>query len=391
MIRAENITLRRGSKLLLDNASFVVHPGECIGVVGPNGAGKTSLFAVLSGQLEIDAGMLSMPTDWRIARVEQIIGEPLRPACEFVMDGDSHLRALQEKRRQTDENSDGTQIAELETALVEAGAYSAQARAEQLLSGLGFAKSAWMRPVGEFSGGWQMRVALARALMAPSDLLLLDEPTNHLDLDAMLWLERWMASYPGTILVISHDTAFLESTAQHILHFEDQQLNRYRGGYQAFIEQHAEKLRQHQQAHVRQQQETARLQQFIDRFRAKATKARQAQSRIKALARMQTLEPLRQQRGIDIQLPQPDAMPDPLLSLRGATIGYRQTNSAADIIVLPGIDLTVRGADRIGILGVNGAGKSSLIKTLAGELDLISGSRQPAKGLKIGYFAQQQL
>lgn len=391
MIQAEGISLRRGSKLLLDEASFVVHPGERIGIVGPNGAGKTSLFAVLFGELELDAGTLDMPADWRIARVEQMLGEPDRPAREFVIDGDRQLRALQTQRAQLGEHADGHRIAELETALVEAGAYEADSRAEQLLSGLGFAPTEWQLPVGQFSGGWQMRIALARALMAPSDLLLLDEPTNHLDLDAMLWLERWMTTYPGTILIISHDTAFLESTAQHILHFDHGKLNRYRGGYQAFIEQHAERLRQHQQAYARQQRETDRLQQFVDRFRAQASKARQAQSRIKALARMQTLAPLRYQRGMDIQLPVPDALPDPLLGLSQANIGYPADQEAEEKVVLSNLDLMLRNTDRIGVLGVNGAGKSSLIKTLAGELPLLSGERKPSRGLEIGYFAQHQL
>ncbi len=390
MIRATGLTLRRGVKVLLENADFVVHPGERVGFVGKNGAGKSSLFALLQHAIDADAGEVTMPPAWRLASVEQILHDTDRPAREFVIDGDRHLRDLQARRAALTPEQ-GQAIAELEGALIEADAWSAASRAEQLLAGLGFAPDEWTRPVASFSGGWQMRIALARALMAPSDLLLLDEPTNHLDLDAMLWLERWLNSYPGTVLLISHDTEFLDSVARVILHFDQGKLVRYKGDYQAFLEQRAERLRQNQLAHQRQAREAAHLQAFIDRFKAKATKAKQAQSRVKALARMQTLAPLTVESGIDIRLPEPAQTPDVLLRLENATLGYPGDAGAAPRIILDDVNLMVRGGERIGILGVNGAGKSTLVKTLARELAPIAGHYHPARGLEIGYFAQQQL
>ena len=388
MIRASGITLRRGTKVLLDDTSFVVNPGERLGIVGKNGAGKSTLFSLLKGELDLDAGNLEMPASWRIAGVEQDIRHPSRPAREFVIDGDQGLRQLQAKREQTPD-SEGHRIAELETALVEADAWTAPSRAEQLLAGLGFAPDTWMKPVNEFSGGWQMRLALARALMAPSELLLLDEPTNHLDLDAMLWLEKWLAAYSGTVIVISHDTEFLDAVARSILHFDQAKLVRYKGGYEDFLTQRAERMRQTRLAWERQTRETARLKQFIDRFKAKATKAKQAQSRVKALARMETLAPLHAEAGIDLYLPSPDSMPDPLLILDDITTGYR--SEQGDTPILKNVKLMLRGGARIGVLGVNGAGKSTLIKTLAQELPALAGHYRPSKGLNIGYFAQHQL
>jgi len=259
-----------------------------------------------------------------------------------------------------------------------------------LLAGLGFTPAQWDHPVDSFSGGWRMRLALARALMAPSELLLLDEPTNHLDLDAMLWLERWLAAYPGTVLLISHDTEFLDAVAQTILHFDQGKLNRYKGGYQDFVIQRAERLRQTKIAWERQTRETARLQGFIDRFKAKASKAKQAQSRVKALARMELLAPIHAESGIDIRIPSPEEMPDPLLVLDDMQAGY--TNDQGETVpILRNVRLMVRGGDRIGILGVNGAGKSTLVKTLAGELEVQGGSRKASRGLEVGYFAQHQL
>ncbi len=389
MIRASGLTVRRGAKVLLEDAEFVVHPGERVGFVGKNGAGKSTLFALLRGELDPDAGTLEMPPGWRMAAVEQILHDTGRPAREFVIDGDVRLRALQARRASTPDE-DGQAIAELEAALVEAQAWSAPSRAEQLLAGLGFAPDEWERPVASFSGGWQMRIALARALMAPSDLLLLDEPTNHLDLDAMLWLERWLSAYSGTVLLISHDTEFLDAIARVILHFDQRKLVRYKGGYEDFLEQRAERLRQNQLARERQARTAAHLQSFIDRFKAKATKARQAQSRVKALARMQALAPLAVESGIDIRLPDPVQMPDTLLRLEDAELGYAGADGEARR-VLGGVGLIVRGGSRIGILGANGAGKSTLVKTLARELAPLAGRYQPAKGLEIGYFAQQQL
>ncbi|GAB2895307.1 ATP-binding cassette domain-containing protein [Paralcaligenes sp. KSB-10] len=389
MIRATGLTLRRGTKVLLDEADFVVNPGERVGIVGKNGAGKSTLFALLQGLLDADAGTLTIPAGWRIASVEQEISDNTLAAREFVIDGDTHLRFLQAERLATPDH-DGHRIAELEAALVEADAWSAPSRAEQLLAGLGFAPGQWLSPVSSFSGGWQMRLALARALMAPSELLLLDEPTNHLDLDAMLWLERWLNAYQGTVLLISHDTEFLDAVAKSILHFDQAKLTRYRGGYEDFLTQRAERLRQTRLAWDKQTRETARLQSFIDRFKAKATKAKQAQSRVKALARMETLAPLHAEAGIDIRLPTPENMPDPLLILDKISTGYRLATGETKT-VLRDVQLMVRGGSRIGVLGVNGAGKSTLIKTLAEELPTLAGERRASKGLEIGYFAQHQL
>jgi ATP-binding cassette subfamily F protein 3 len=396
VIRASGLTLRRGTKVLLDGADFVVHPGERVGIVGKNGAGKSSLFALLTHQIDADAGALDLPAGWRIASVQQEIAADDRPAREFVIDGDTRLRDLQAKRvavgepafggtaHPTDSEQVGARIAELEAELAEAGAWDAASRAEQLLAGLGFAPSEWMDPVASFSGGWRMRLALARALMAPSDLLLLDEPTNHLDLDAMLWLEKWLAAYPGTVLLISHDTEFLDAVARAILHFDHGKLVRYKGGYDDFVTQRAERLRQASIAHERQARETARLQGFIDRFKAQATKAKQAQSRVKALARMQVLAPLHAEAGIDIRIPSPDHMPDPLLVMEHMDAGYGEP-------ILRDVTLMVRAGARVGVLGVNGAGKSTLIKTLADELAPLGGERRASRGLAIGYFHQHQL
>ena len=394
MIRGINLTVRRGIKVLLDQADFVIHPGERVGIVGKNGAGKTTLFGLMLDQLDADAGELDMPAGWRIASVEQELHADDRPAREFVIDGDTRLRALQQARAAletgTENSAQGTRIAELEIALGEAGAWDANSRAEQLLAGLGFSPDQWMRPVESFSGGWRMRLALARALMAPSELLLLDEPTNHLDLDAMLWLERWLGAYAGTVLLISHDTEFLNVVARTILHFDQAKLVRYRGGYDDFLTQRAERLRQTSIAIDRQSREAAKLQGFIDRFKAKASKAKQAQSRVKALARMQVLAPLQMEAGIDITIPTPDAVPDTLLTLEKAAVGYR--NEAGEAVnILHDVTLMVRGGSRIGILGANGAGKSTLIKALCADLPLQAGQRRPARGLAIGYFAQHQL
>lgn len=399
MIRASGLTVRRGTKVLLDQTEFVVHPGERVGFVGKNGAGKSTLFALLQHEIEADAGSLEIPQGWRMASVKQEIASSATSARDFVIDGDTHLRTLQTARAKLSEEIEqhperaealGSRIAELESELIEVGAWTSASRAEQLLAGLGFTPAQWDHPVDSFSGGWRMRLALARALMAPSELLLLDEPTNHLDLDAMLWLERWLGAYAGTVLLISHDTEFLDAVAQTILHFDQGKLIRYKGGYQDFVLQRAERLRQTKIAWERQTRETARLQGFIDRFKAKASKAKQAQSRVKALARMELLAPIHAESGIDIRIPSPEEMPDPLLVLEDMQAGY--TDEAGEkISILRNVRLMVRGGDRIGILGVNGAGKSTLVKTLAGELEVQSGSRKASRGLEVGYFAQHQL
>jgi ATP-binding cassette subfamily F protein 3 len=399
VIRASGLTVRRGTKVLLDQTEFVVHPGERVGFVGKNGAGKSTLFALLQHEIDADAGTLEVPQGWRMASVKQEIASSDNSARDFVIDGDTHLRELQRQRNtlssELEKNPNqaeilGARIAELEAELIEVGAWTSASRAEQLLAGLGFTPAQWDHSVNSFSGGWRMRLALARALMAPSELLLLDEPTNHLDLDAMLWLERWLGAYAGTVLLISHDTEFLDSVAQTILHFDQGKLNRYKGGYQDFIIQRSERLRQTKIAWERQTRETARLQGFIDRFKAKASKAKQAQSRVKALARMELLAPIHAESGIDIRIPSPEEMPDPLLVLEDMQAGY--TNELGIVIpILSKVRLMVRGGDRIGILGVNGAGKSTLVKTLAGELEVQAGSRKASRGLEVGYFAQHQL
>ncbi|GGE69272.1 ATP-binding cassette domain-containing protein [Paenalcaligenes hominis] len=387
MIRATDLGLRRGTKVLLSNTQFVINPKERVGVVGRNGAGKSTLFALFQHLLDADSGTLTIPSSWRIASVDQEIRERDRPAREFVIDGDVHLRSLQAERAATPDEQ-GEDIARLENALIEADAWTAASRAEQLLAGLGFKPDQWLLPVGQFSGGWQMRIALARALMAPSDLLLLDEPTNHLDLDAMLWLERWLQSYPGTVLTISHDTEFLDAVSTHILHFEQQQLTKYRGNYSAFLSQRAERLRQDQLAWEKQQREVAHLQSFIDRFKAKATKAKQAQSRVKALAKMQELAPVRLDGSVQFSLPTPEHMPDPLLRLIETDLGYSTPEKK---IILRQVSVDVRSGSRIGILGMNGAGKSTLIKTLAGEIAALNGELVTSARLEVGYFAQHQL
>lgn len=385
MIKAQGLTLRRGTKLLLDEAEFTINPGERVGIVGKNGAGKSTLFALIQGHIEQDAGTLTIPQGWEIAAVSQDVYGQEKIARDFVIDGDSRLRALQKARAEVSED-DGMAIAELETALSDAGHWSAESRAEHLLAGLGFAPETWDKAVSEFSGGWQVRLSIARALMKPSDLLLLDEPTNHLDLDAMAWLEQWLAAYQGTVLLISHDTEFLNNVARVILHFEQHKLQRYRGNYESFIEQQAERMAQHEQAYEKQQKEIQHMQSFIDRFKAKATKAKQAQSRVKALNRMQKLAPLQLSSGISFSLPQPEQMPDPLIIIDKIDLGYEPTQP-----ILKNVSMMIRAGARIGMLGVNGAGKSTFIKSLVGELEPLSGTIKTAKGVNIAYFAQQQL
>ena len=385
MIKAQGLTLRRGTKVLLEEAEFVINPGERVGIVGRNGAGKSTLFALIQGQIDQDAGTLDIPNSWEIAAVSQDVYGQEKNAREFVIDGDIRLRALQQARAEVDE-SDGIKLAELESALTDAGHWSAESRAEQLLAGLGFAPETWDKTVSEFSGGWQVRLSIARALMKPSDLLLLDEPTNHLDLDAMVWLERWLSAYQGTVLLISHDTEFLNNIARVILHFEQHKLQRYRGNYESFVEQQAERLSQHEQAYAKQQKEIQHMQSFIDRFKAKATKAKQAQSRVKALNRMQKLAPLQLSSGISFSLPQPEQMPDPLIIIDKIDLGYEPTQP-----ILKNVSMMIRAGARIGMLGVNGAGKSTFIKSLVGELEPLSGTIKTSKGVNIAYFAQQQL
>jgi ATP-binding cassette subfamily F protein 3 len=382
VIRLSQLGLRRGAKPLLEGAELTVHAGERIGLVGANGSGKSSLFALLRGELHADKGDAELPRHWRIAHVAQETPALERPAVEYVIDGDSHLRILQRELAST---HDGTRIGELHAGLADADAYTARPRAEALLLGLGFSKESLYHPVSSYSGGWRMRLNLAQALMTPSDLLLLDEPTNHLDLDAIIWLEDWLRRYPGTLMVISHDRDFLDAVVQAIVHIDQRKLRRYTGDYSSFEEQRAQALVLAQNLVEKQARERAHLQSFIDRFRAKATKARQAQSRMKMLARMEDLAPLHVSAPFSFEFRDPERSPDPLLVLESVTAGYPEK------VVLNDVKLTLRSGERIGLLGVNGAGKTTLVKTIAGTLAPLDGKITLNKGLAVGYFAQQQL
>ena len=385
MIRLSHVTLRRGTEPLLEHAELTVHAGQKIGLVGPNGCGKSSLFALLLGEVDADAGDVRVPADWTVAFMAQQIRELDRRAIEFVLDGDARLRAAEVAVIEADHAGDGEAIAHAHQELADAGGFDARARAGSLLDGLGFDAADHERTVGEFSGGWRIRLSLARALMTPSDLLLLDEPTNHLDLETILWLEDWLKRYAGTLVLISHDRDFLDHVVDDIVHVEHRQLNRYAGGYTDFERQRAERMALQQARYEKQQKQIAHMQAFVDRFRAKATKAKQAQSRIKALERMEQAAPAHADSPFDFEFPDPPRAADPLLALREATLGY------GDTVVLDGVSLNLSAGDRIGLLGVNGAGKSTLVKALAGKLEPLSGRIESARGLRIGYFAQHQV
>ena len=385
MIRLSQVTLRRGTEPLLEHADLAVHGGQKIGLVGPNGCGKSSLFALLLGEIDADAGDVQVPADWTVAFMAQQIRELDRPAIEFVLDGDARLRAAEFAVIEADRSGDGEAIARAHQQLADAGGFDARARAGALLDGLGFDATDHERTAGEFSGGWRIRLSLARALMTPSDLLLLDEPTNHLDLETILWLEDWLKRYAGTLVLISHDRDFLDHVVDDIVHVEHRRLNRYSGGYSAFERQRAERLSVQQARYEKQQKQIAHMQAFVDRFRAKATKAKQAQSRIKALERMEQVAPAHADSPFDFEFPDPPRAADPLVAMREAALGY------GDTVVLNGVSLNLSAGDRIGLLGVNGAGKSTLVKALAGELEPLSGRIESARGLRIGYFAQHQV
>jgi ATP-binding cassette subfamily F protein 3 len=382
VIRFSNVTLRRGVKPLLESADVSVNPGERIGLIGANGSGKSSLFALLRGELHTDRGEVDFPAHWRIAHVAQETPALERPAVEYAIDGDTTLRGL-ERRLATAE--DGLLIGELHAAMADADAYTARARAERLLTGLGFSPQDLEKPVSSFSGGWRMRLNLAQALMCPSDLLLLDEPTNHLDIDAIIWLEDWLRRYPGTLIVVSHDRDFLDGVVTAIVHIDQKKLRRYGGHYSSFEEQRAQALVLAQSQVEKQQRERAHLQSFIDRFKAKATKARQAQSRMKMLAKMEELAPLHVAAPFSFEFREPLRAPDPLLVLEAVDAGYGHNR------VLENITLSLQSEQRIGLLGVNGAGKSTFIKTVAGALSPLAGTAVFNKGLVIGYFAQHQV
>jgi ATP-binding cassette subfamily F protein 3 len=385
MIRFSGVSLFRGAKLLLENADATLNPGERVGLVGANGSGKSSLFALLRGELHADKGDVEFPSHWRIAHVAQETPALERPALEYAIDGDDVFRGLEAKLRHAEKISDGNLIGELHAQLGDAGAYTVRSRAERLLQGLGFALEQLSLPVSTFSGGWRMRLNLAQALMRPSELLLLDEPTNHLDLDAILWLEEWLKAYAGTLIVVSHDRDFIDAVARVILHIDQRKLRRYSGDYSSFEKQRAQAVLLTQSLIEKQARERAHLQSFIDRFRAKATKARQAQSRMKMLEKMEDLAPLHAAAPFSFEFRDPERSPDPLLVMEDVEAGYGEKK------VLEQIDLSLRAGQRIGLLGVNGAGKSTLIKTIAGTLAPLGGKTVFNKGVAIGYFAQHQV
>ena len=392
MITLKNLTLRRGAKVVLRDANVSLNPGEKVGLVGRNGEGKSSLFALLAGRLHADSGDAFVPAGWRLAEVAQTMPETEQPATDYVLDGDAPLAQARAELARADAAGDGHAIAEAHLALEHAGAFDARARAEALLLGLGFRAAQLAAPVASFSGGWRMRLQLARALMCPSDLLLADEPTNHLDLDALVWLEGWLQRYPGLAIIISHDREFLDAVTGVTLHLEDAQLTRYGGNYSAFEEMRAERLRLQQAAYGRQQERIAHLQRFIDRFKAKATKAKQAQSRVKALARMERLAPVLTASDFAFEFRDPQSLPNPMLAMRDLCCGYPPAaEGAAPTVIVRGVERTVLAGQRIGILGANGQGKSTLVKTIAGVLAPVGGELVAGKGLAIGYFAQQEL
>ncbi|RVT54259.1 ABC-F family ATP-binding cassette domain-containing protein [Rubrivivax albus] len=385
MITLRNLTLRRGTKVVLQDANVVLNPGEKVGLVGRNGAGKSSLFALLASRLHADAGDAEIPPTWRIGEVAQHMPETTDAATDFVLQGDQPLVAAQEELAAAEAADDGEAIAHAHLALADAGAFDARARAQALLLGLGFRPAQLDAPVNSFSGGWRMRLQLARALMNPSDLLLLDEPTNHLDLDALVWLEAWLQRYAGTMVVISHDREFLDAITRVTLHLDNATLTRYGGNYSAFEEMRAERLSQAAQAFAKQQERIAHLQRFIDRFKAKATKAKQAQSRVKALARMERLAPVLTESEFDFEFREPANLPNPMLSLQQVSCGYGQ------MTIVRHVERTVLAGQRVGILGANGQGKSTLVKTIAHMLPALGGQIVEGKGLAIGYFAQQEM
>lgn len=398
MIHLKNVVLRRSAKVLLDGATVTLNPGERVGLVGRNGAGKSTLFALLNGTLHEDGGDFSLPRQWRMAQVAQNMPETSESATDFVVGGDTRLVELREALAVTEaayeadpEDGDiGMALAHAYTDLADAGEHDAVPRAQALILGLGFKIHELDLPVNSFSGGWRMRLQLARALMCPSDLLLLDEPTNHLDLDALVWLEAWLQRYAGTMIVISHDREFLDAVTTVTLHIVNAQLTRYGGNYSKFEEMRALHMEQQQAAFGKQQEKIAHLQKFIDRFKAKASKAKQAQSRVKALERMEKVAPLLAEADFTFEFKEPGHIPNPMLSISNASFGY-QIEDAAPRTILRGVNRSVLAGQRIGILGANGQGKSTLVKTIAREMGAIAGTVTEGKGLNIGYFAQQEL
>jgi len=385
MLQAINLGIRRGVKLLFKDTSFQIHPGQKVGLTGANGTGKSSLFSLILKQLQADTGDCIYPEQWVIAHVAQELADSKQQAIEFVLDGDAELRQIQQAIKTAEKNDDGVLIATLHTQLDNIDGYTANSRASQLLAGLGFMTDDESRAFNEFSGGWQMRLNLAKALMCRSDLLLLDEPTNHLDLDTIIWLESWLTAYRGTLLLISHDRDFLNNICSHIAHLEHQNIQLYTGNYSAFERIRAERLANQQSEYIKQQRNIKHIESYIERFRAKATKAKQAQSRLKALERMQTIAPAHVDSPFHFSLFEPEKIPNSLLHMEAINAGYGDTQ------ILKNVDFQLLPGDRIGLLGPNGAGKSTFIKVLANQLKIQSGKYHLAKETKIGYFAQHQL
>ena len=389
MIVFSNLSLKRGQTELLENASATINPKQKVGLVGKNGCGKSSLFALLKKELTPEGGEINYPSNWRVSWVNQETPALDISAIDYVIQGDREYCRLQQELERANEHNDGNAIARIHGQLETLDAWTIQSRAASLLHGLGFSQEETTQPVKAFSGGWRMRLNLAQALLCPSDLLLLDEPTNHLDLDAVIWLERWLVQYQGTLVLISHDRDFLDPIVTRILHIENQKLNEYTGDYSSFEVQRATKLAQQTAMYRQQQQKISHLQKYIDRFKAKATKAKQAQSRMKALERMELIAPAYVDNPFTFEFRPPQSLPNPLVMIEQASAGYGCGESAVEI--LSKIKLNLVPGSRIGLLGKNGAGKSTLIKLLAGELTALSGTVQLAKGVQLGYFAQHQL
>lgn len=385
MITLNDLTLRIGSKILFEHASFTLYRGEKAGIVGPNGAGKTSLFRLLLGDLEADQGALEVAGALTFATVKQETPAVEMSALDYVLDGDQTLRQLQAAEELAIDAGDADEIGRIHEELAHIDGYTAPARAAQLLAGLGFSADELNRPVKSFSGGWRMRLNLAQALICRADVLLLDEPTNHLDLDAILWLEKFLKDFDACVLIISHDRDFLDATIRRVIHFDGRELNCYTGDFSQFERMRAERVNQAQSAFVKQERTRAHLESFITRFKAKASKAKQAQSRVKALEKLKLTEPPKDHAGYEFNFPSEDNAPSPLMKLDHAVLGYGEK------IVLDGVDLRIQPGARIGLLGRNGAGKSTLIKTLALRLQPLDGEVLPAKGIKVAYFAQHQL
>jgi len=385
MIQFSDVSLMRGSKVLLRDANAVVYPGHKAGLIGANGCGKSTLFALIKGELHTEQGDFNIPKNWQIISVEQETPAVERSAIDYVIDGDKHYRKLQKQLIDAEQEHNGEQIAHLHGLLEQVGAYDIDARASTILAGLGFVNDVMKKPVSAFSGGWRMRLNLAQALLCRSDLLLLDEPTNHLDLDAVIWLEKWLQRYTGTLMLISHDKSFLDSTVNEIISVESQQLISYTGNYDAYEKQRAERLRLKSLQYSKQQDQIAHLESFINRFGAKASKAKQAQSRVKQLAKMEDLLPVMAASEFSFKFFTPPKLPNPLIKMEQVKVGYDST------IILEKLHLNLVPGSRIGLLGKNGAGKSTLIKLLAGEMSPMEGLYETSAGLRIGYFAQHQL